>query len=296
MTHDDFKIHVRLVIEDLPMQLWSLEGAEEALGDRCRVDRLDSRTFEQDHTKTFGVWVWVWDVSHIPTKRALWFIKRGAGRTEEMYGFSLPSRDVPPPPWVRRRDLLIHVDRVEDWTLLSPRSSSSPQSGFPSSESEVDTSPFPAVYTGTWHIKVEDGRATADHGRSQRSRPVVVSTGCHGMPFEGHRRSHDGDDGGGRRSWKDTLLGRRRSSRGSNRTEVPVAHRATLRIIRDLGLLGPKDNMTPQATKAPIKKFDEPLTEDDIIGLAKLTRQDPAALRIAAGLAGPDGAPLGEKA
>ncbi|XBI26121.1 hypothetical protein VPH35_050908 [Triticum aestivum] len=390
-----------------------------------------------------------------------------------MYGFSSPSRDVAPPPWVRRRDLLIHVDRIEDWTPLSPRSSSSPQSGLPSSESEVDTRSFPAVYTSTWYIKVEDGQATSDHGRSKRSRPAVVSTGCHGMPFGGHKRSHDGDDGGGRRSWKDTLLGHGRSSRGSeatdqpqqrqrsrtpssrrehqhhrnsskgkkvqstrsptqkhpsdpvadffddapalappmpppavandvdleaeaatseplcfpdnasssntlpavaalsaqacctpapaiavgmqlgavtqrvqqlgiqdqdvaatprhlfadaqpallpprrpsapkktrtvsapvrqsarqagNRTKVPVAHRATLRIIRDLGLLGPKDKMTPQAAKALIKKFDEPLTED-VIGLAKLTRQDPAALRIAAGLAGPDGAPLGEKA
>ncbi|XBI17094.1 hypothetical protein VPH35_059217 [Triticum aestivum] len=365
-----------------------------------------------------------------------------------MYGFSPPSRDVAPPPWVRRRDLLIHVDRVEDWTPLSPRSSSSPQSGLPSSESEADTRPFPAIYPGTWQIKVEDGQAPGDQGRALRPRPAVVSTGCHGMPFGGPMRSHDGDDGGGRRSWKDTLLGhgrasrdtattvkphqrqrsrtpssrrehqhRRNSSKGkhaqsdrspaqkyplsdpvadffdgatdlappppppaaandvdlaaeaataeplcfpdnasssnnqpapvlsaqaccapvpaisvglqlgavtqrvqqlgiqdqdaaatphrlftdstcqaSNRTDVPVVHRATLRIIRDLGLLGPKDKMTPQADKALIKKFDEPLTEEDIIGLAKLTRQDPAALRVAAGLAGPDGAPLGENA
>lgn len=99
---------------------------EEALVDRCRVDRLDGRTYERGHTKTFAAWVWVWDVAHIPTKRMLWIVKRGAGRMEEMVGFSTPSRDVAPPPWVRRRDLLIHVDRVEDWTPLSSRSSSSP--------------------------------------------------------------------------------------------------------------------------------------------------------------------------
>lgn len=64
--------------------------------------------------------------------------------------------------------------------------------------------------------------------------------------------------------------------------------------MRDLGLLGPNDKMTPKAAKALIQKFDEPLTEDDIIGLAKLTHQDPAALRIAAGLVGPDGAPRGD--
>ncbi|XBI15899.1 hypothetical protein VPH35_058241 [Triticum aestivum] len=386
-----------------------------------------------------------------------------------MYGFSPPSRDVAPPPWVRRKDLLIHVDLVEDWTPLSPRSSSSPQSEIPSSESEGDTRPFPATYPGTWVMKTEDGQAPDDQGRAHRPGPAVANTGCHGMPFGGPRRSHDGDDGGGRRSWKDTLLGRGRSShdasaaahpqqrhqrqrsrtptsrhgqhhhhhnsskdkqaphaspdpmvaffedtaalapppppppavandvdiaaaeataeplcfpdnqsdcnsmpaaalssracrapapstsvgvqvgavtqrvqqmdiqdqhgaatprclftdvpapllppprpsaprktwtasapvrqsarQASNRTEVPVVHRATLRIIRDLGLLGPNNKMTPKAAEALIKKFDEPLNEDDITGLAKLTRQDPVALRIAAGLAGPDGVPLGK--
>ncbi|XBH65308.1 hypothetical protein VPH35_118925 [Triticum aestivum] len=393
-----------------------------------------------------------------------------------MYGFSPPSRDAAPPPWVRRKDLLIHVDLVEDWTPLSPRSSSSPQSGIPSSESKGDTRPFPATYPGTWVMKIEDGQAPDDQGRAHRPGPTVASTSCHGMPFGGPRRSHNGDDGGGRRSWKDILLGHGRSSheasaaahpqqrhqrqppppsqllqgqacsgrarpdpppqteaaprhaspdpvvaffedaaalapppppppivangvdivaaeataephcfpdnqsdcnsmpvaalssrachapapstsvgvqvgavtqrvqqmdiqdqdgaatphrlftdvpapllppprpsaprktrtasapvrqsarQASNRTEVPVAHRATLHIIRDLGLLGPNDKMTPKAAEALIKKFDEPLTEDDIIGLAKLTRQDPVALRIAAGLAGPDGVPLGEVA
>ncbi|XBI97436.1 hypothetical protein VPH35_017809 [Triticum aestivum] len=353
-----------------------------------------------------------------------------------MYGFSPPSHDVAPLPWVCREDLLIHVDLVEDWTPLSPRSSSSsPQSGIPSSESEGDTRPFPAVYPGTWVMEIEDGQAPDDQGRAHCPGPVVASTSYDGMPFGGPRRSHDSDDGGGRRSWKDTLLGRGRTPTSrhnqhhhcdnaskdkhapSARTQaevapkhaspdpveaffedaaalapvpppapavandvdiaaaeataeplcfpdnqsdynsmpvaalssraclphpllvqqldiqeedgaatpprlftdvpapllppprpsaprktwtasapVPVAHRATLRIIRDLGLLGPNDKMIPKAAEALIKKFDEPLTEDNIIGLAKLTRQDPVALRVAAGLADPDGAPLGEVA
>lgn len=73
-----------------------------------------------------------------------------------------------------------------------------------------------------------------------------------------------------------------------------MAHRATLRLVRDLGLLGPKDKMTQKAAQVLIKKFNEPLTDNDIMALAKLTRQDPAALRIAAGLVGPDGAPRGD--
>lgn len=154
----NFNLHVRVVIEDLPQQLWTLEGAEEALGDKCWVDRLDSRTYERGHTKHFACWVWVWDVAHIPTRRTLWVMQRGVGRVVEMLGFSPPSRDVAPPPGVSRHDLLIHVDRVEDWTPLSPWSSHSPQSGLPSSSSDEDSRPFPMIFPGTWTRRVEDGQ------------------------------------------------------------------------------------------------------------------------------------------
>ena len=104
-------------------------GADEAFGDFGRIDRLDNCTNERGHTKTFACWLWAWDVAHIPTKRALWVLKRGAGRVDEIIGFSPPDRNVPPPPGVHRYDLLIHVDRVEDWApSYSPRSSHSGQS------------------------------------------------------------------------------------------------------------------------------------------------------------------------
>lgn len=90
---------MRVVIKDLPMQFWSLAGAEEALGD---IDRLDSRTLERGHTKFFACWLWVWDVAHIPTRRALWVLKRGAGRTDEVLGFASLDRRVPPPPGAHR--------------------------------------------------------------------------------------------------------------------------------------------------------------------------------------------------
>lgn len=57
--HGTFNLHVRCVIEHLPQQDWTLEGVEEVFGDKVRVDRLDSRTLERDHTKTFACWVWV---------------------------------------------------------------------------------------------------------------------------------------------------------------------------------------------------------------------------------------------
>ncbi|KAE8773350.1 D-3-phosphoglycerate dehydrogenase, chloroplastic [Hordeum vulgare] len=138
-------LHVRVVIEGIPMHFWSVEGAEEILGRRVRVDRLDSRTLERGHTKTFACWVWTDDVGNIPTKHCLGILPRGAGRVEEMVGFSPPDRRVAPPPATAEYSMLIHVDRVEDWTPPSPRSSHSERSGLPSSDSDGDAAPFPAV-------------------------------------------------------------------------------------------------------------------------------------------------------
>lgn len=50
----NYTLHVYVVFERLPMQFWSLDGAEVALGKFCRVDRLDSRAHEREHTKTFA--------------------------------------------------------------------------------------------------------------------------------------------------------------------------------------------------------------------------------------------------
>lgn len=455
-VHQDFMLHVRVVIEKMPLQLWSVAGAAKVLGDKCIIDQLDSRTHERGHTRTFACWVWVWDVAFIPTTHTIWRAARGAGRVEAMLGFSPPSREVAPPPRVKRHDMLIHVDRVEDWSPLSPRSSHSAQSGLPSSGSD-DSRTVPTVWPGTWTMHVEDGQG---HGR--RHPALVSPSGCGGLQL-GQRRDRDDRDGaqGGRRSWKDTLLGRdklprrdatsssrhrsrtpdsrnggrrrsqqppqlraapplpllprqetqavvaaaepasdpvsaffdaagralptppradevqqeldetiadvlanplefaacrappsavattlqvgavtqqvlqlqlsegaaaveeqprlfsdvpppilaappqRRSSappktrssstpvrqsarQAENKCTVPVAQRASLLLVKRLGLLGPKEKMTAKAAEALIRRFDEPLSEEDIAIIAKLTRLDPDALRIAGGLAGPD--------
>ncbi|XBI89683.1 hypothetical protein VPH35_027455 [Triticum aestivum] len=466
-SFDTLSLHVRVVIEKVPMQYWSLEGAEEILGKKVRVDRLDSRTLERGHTKTFACWLWTRDVAHIPTKHTLWVLPRGAGRVEEMQGFSPPDRRVAPSPGAVSYTMLIHVDRVEDWTPLSPRSSHSGQSGLLSSDSDGDDRPFPMVAPGTWTMEVEDGQRAE---RQQRlARAPVADLGCRGMPRGGPGRDQDGaggSGGGGRRSWKDTLLRRgrtpapqtqppaprrrsrsppakrrskgprgrrhddRRSSMAPQRhddrrrstppppppppapagsgkngkdpvedffkqakrpllasvvvdcmaadvqavadaavvapldfndgqqveeggrwhsqmrsapcclalrrpsasstatpllrrapwssswarpsappksraesvpsrqsarqaalvSSVPVAQRASLRIVKELGLLGPKQKMSPEVAEALIRRFDEPLTDNDIAVIAKLTRLDVSALRVAAAMAGPEGA------
>ncbi|XP_037433359.1 uncharacterized protein LOC119300522 [Triticum dicoccoides] len=194
------------------MQFWSLPGADEAFGDIGRVDRLDSRTLERGHTRTFAFWLWVWDVAHIPTKRALWVLKRGAGRVDEIIGLAPADRRIPPPPGVRRYDLLLHVDLLEDWSPLSPRLSHSGQSGLPSSD-EDDDRPFPRIEPGTWVAHVEDGQGRA------------CNRGA---------RDHEEDGGGGSsgasRSWKDRLLGRDCHARGCGGDVISDAHRRRSRL------------------------------------------------------------------
>ncbi|XBI71454.1 hypothetical protein VPH35_065675 [Triticum aestivum] len=81
---------------------------------------------------------------------------------------------------------------------------------------------------------------------------------------------------------------RQSACQAANPSTVPVAQRASLLLVKQLGLLGPKEKMTAEVAEALIRHFDEPLTDDDIAIIAKLTRLDHDALRVADGLAGPD--------
>ncbi|KAE8812810.1 hypothetical protein D1007_10139 [Hordeum vulgare] len=390
-----------------------------------------------------------------------------------MEGFSPPDRRVAPPPATADYTMLIHVDRIEDWTTPSPRFSHSGQSGLPSSDSNHGDRPFPTVTTTSWTMGAEDGQRGA---RPQhRDHAPVANTGCNGMPRRGHGRDNDGDGGSrgaSQRSWEDVLLRRSRTpsrktqpgatrqrsrsprrpkttmqrqgggkattspppppplrhrrSRGrtpaapaaaplpeaaaeaavaapldfggdnffddeeeeaervqldafsptlsaattdcrqfnratpsttrtmevqlgavtsrvcqleitaddgnqqqhrglfrateppilatpakrpseppksriaatptrhsarqaANTTTIPVAQRASFRIVKELGLLGPREKMTEDVAKALIRRFEEPLSDSDIAVIAKLTHLDSHALRVMARMAGPDG-------
>ncbi|KAE8817962.1 hypothetical protein D1007_04318 [Hordeum vulgare] len=73
-------------------------------------------------------------------------------------------------------------------------------------------------------------------------------------------------------------------------SSVPVAQRASLRLVKELGLLGPRDKMTDDVARALLHRFDEPLSHSDISVIARLTRLDSEALRVMAHMTGPDGA------
>ncbi|KAE8795736.1 D-3-phosphoglycerate dehydrogenase, chloroplastic [Hordeum vulgare] len=289
-TFDSLLLHVRVVIEKVPMHFWSVEGAEEILGTRVRVDRLDSRTLERGHTKTFACWVWARDIADIPTSHTLGVLPRGAGRVEEMEGFSPPDRRVAPPPASAEYAMLIHVDKVEDGTQSSPRSSHSAQSGLPSSGSDDEGPPFPLAAPVSWTLGVEDG-----HGgdRSQRlHRAPVASLGCRGGPRDGRPRDRDDEGGpgaGGRRSWKDVLLrrGASRAPRASpsqrRRSRSPPARRGSRESLDRRSGAGSNTALARRQSRRSSERANPTVVAKNAGSAAAATQPTPVARTSASG-------------
>ncbi|KAE8814777.1 d-3-phosphoglycerate chloroplastic [Hordeum vulgare] len=224
-------LHVWMVLEKLPLHLWSIEGAKEALRDKVIIDRLDSRTFERINTKLFAIWVWMWELAHIPTRRTLWKHARGAGRVEEMLGFS------PPKP---------RSSATSEPAVLGCGGSPRPQQGL---DTDVPTllplhakrpailgrrrPPIPSMAC-SWWLEQRDGRRALRGVADPRTREParMASSSCTGLPTSGTRRDHDGDDREGRgKTWKGALLGRSPnkelaptgSSSGRHRSRTPTS-------------------------------------------------------------------------
>ncbi|KAE8785784.1 Histidyl-tRNA synthetase [Hordeum vulgare] len=80
----------------------------------------------------------------------------------------------------------------------------------------------------------------------------------------------------------------------TNTSIVPVAQRASFRIVKQLGLLGPREKLTTEVPKVLLHCFDEPMMDNGIAVIAKLTRLDGEALQVMARMASLDG--VAEKA
>uniref|UniRef100_A0A8I6XU31 Uncharacterized protein n=1 Tax=Hordeum vulgare subsp. vulgare TaxID=112509 RepID=A0A8I6XU31_HORVV len=82
---------------------------------------------------------------------------------------------------------------------------------------------------------------------------------------------------------------RHSARQAANVSMVPAAQRASLHLVKELGLLGPRDKMTDEVAGALLQRFDEPLSDSDLAVIARLTRLDSEALRVMASMIGPDG-------
>ncbi|KAE8774714.1 D-3-phosphoglycerate dehydrogenase, chloroplastic [Hordeum vulgare] len=335
-TSDSLLLHVRVVIEKVPMHFSSVEGAEEILGRQVRVDRLDRRTLERGHTKTFACWVWARDVADIPTLHTLGVLPHGAGRVEEMEGV---ARDTGSDTAATQaapvaRSNTSGKDPVEDFfrTAKKPTIASVIVDGLAANvhiaaEAAVaaplkfDEAPLlqgscEAVQLDAFSPTLS--AAVSNLGQFHRATPSPAKT----MEVQlgavtGRVSQLEIGEAVARpesrslfRATKQPLIGttparrpaappktratstptRSSARQAANGSSVPVAHRASLRLVKELGLLGPRDKMTEDVARALLHRFNEPLSDSDISVIARLTRLDSEVLRVMARMTGPDGA------
>ncbi|KQK03534.2 hypothetical protein BRADI_2g08435v3 [Brachypodium distachyon] len=164
-------LHVRVVIEKMPLHLWSIEGAEQVFVKDVIMDRLDSRTYAKEDTRLFSCWVWCQSLDRIPSDHAFIVFRGGAGRVKEMHGFSPPRRQIAALPEGIRFNAIIHIDLVEDWTVRS-------------SEEAV---PCPAIQLYSWFEGLYDGDVPAGNRRQ-------IPGSCRDAFTLAPRRDDTGDD------------------------------------------------------------------------------------------------------
>lgn len=172
--------HVQVAIENLPIHVWNPQMARTVLGDDCLFDRIETNTVRKESTDIFFCWVWMWNPDFLHRTKRMTIFPPGAGLTPCLAGGQY--RAVLPPPKGRYFDLIVHLDRIEDWSPPQECTPSSPQSGLPSSGFS-DSVEYPKIYDfEDWVPGVVDGR---------RALPRTV---CRPQPTPDQRRQDRGDD------------------------------------------------------------------------------------------------------
>lgn len=80
------------------------------------------------------------------------------------------------------------------------------------------------------------------------------------------------------------------TERQASRQPLDIAAGVALHLVRPLGILGSTEKMTAKVVEELICDFNKPISEEEIVGIAKLMRLDGGALWIAAGMHEPHGA------
>ncbi|XBI54842.1 hypothetical protein VPH35_036778 [Triticum aestivum] len=165
-------LHIRVVVVNLPMQLWSLEGADVAFRDFSCADRLYSRTLQREGTPRLSrSWGSLEDPVHTGDMGAHAGVGGGAGRVDEILGFSPRIATS-----LRRRAFGAMIYR-STWTgwRTGPRSLRARRTldrAAPSSSSG-DNRPFTRTESGVWVGTVEDGQPDR-----RRVAPRLAAQGC----------------------------------------------------------------------------------------------------------------------
>ena len=144
--------HVKVVMENVPLEAWNEEGVWLILGDSCVFDRFDSKTAARENSQFLGCWVWVHDPDDLPRSMEYIIFAAKAGQAMAIAGLPRVTRlpASPPTGMVGDKTILIHMAGYEDWTPRSPNGTSRTSSEHGSSA--------PTVVPLVWNAGVIDGR------------------------------------------------------------------------------------------------------------------------------------------
>ncbi|KAI4980208.1 hypothetical protein ZWY2020_020693 [Hordeum vulgare] len=112
----DLQFRVHVVVDDLPPFAWRPEVVDQLVGRKCTVQCLIDDFTTMEDTSSFGIWAWTPYPHRIP--KVLWcmLVNKGAGAG----GLSskVHIEEDRPDQWKRGVSfrVLLHVDRVEDFT------------------------------------------------------------------------------------------------------------------------------------------------------------------------------------
>lgn len=188
------RFKVRVCLEKVPKHAWSWDCVRGLFDHAVIFDSVDSTTFSEEETACFNIWVWMETVEKLATKGVL--------QLEEPREVASPGRHFPElgifeeeqPRWgpvsLLEHKVLIHLDRIWDYTL-KPGSSSesymrdhSDTSGMPSDV--MMSEEYPEKWHYRWNLDWEDGNFP----------PPPPRPSVHGrLRYPEGRRDEDGDEG-----------------------------------------------------------------------------------------------------
>ncbi|CAN6233359.1 unnamed protein product [Urochloa humidicola] len=156
-----FYYHVRLCIEGVPVHARQPEVVASLLPRQSVVDDLVCDMEKAEEEECYRLWIWTSDPAAIATTGTL-HIQEPFPPPEELYADSMEEPGMPTfgsePAKALDYDVLIHIDRVMDYSppsARSPRRSyDSPISGIPDEELEES---WPGRHPFPWSLGVSDG-------------------------------------------------------------------------------------------------------------------------------------------
>lgn len=90
------------------------------LGEDCLFDRIENATFRQEATDIFLCWYWMWNPDFLHRRKSVTIFPPGAGQVPDLGGLRRHGDGIAPPPWGIVHNLIIHLDRIEDWSPPLP--------------------------------------------------------------------------------------------------------------------------------------------------------------------------------